>query len=70
MDIVELDRLFNDLIKQYQTTETQCILFYSSDKERDFKILEEKVKQYRKRLNIVLADSIIEPILRGDESEQ
>lgn len=54
MNTVQLLSLFNEAIKEYEKSETFCIWFYSTDKARDFKILNDKVANFKKRLNMIL----------------
>lgn len=54
MDIIAIKRLMEALIKEYESTETHCILFYSTDHPRDFKILKDKIEKYRTKLDKLL----------------
>ena len=55
MDTIAINRLVEELIKDFETSETHSILFYSQDKTRDFKLLAAKVKEYRRTLEKLLA---------------
>lgn len=57
MDTIAISRLMESLIKDFETSETHSILFYSQDKTRDFKLLAAKVKDYRKSLEKLLAEN-------------
>lgn len=48
--------LFNELIKLYEKTEGYNILVYSSDRERDFRLLSVKVEGYKERLNEIITE--------------
>lgn len=54
MDKVKVSKLLGDLIKDYERIENYNILICSQDKERDFRLLANKMKSYRERLNILL----------------
>ena len=47
--------LMEDMVKEYEKVETYCILVYSTDKARDFKLMAEKMQDYRNKLNSLLA---------------
>lgn len=51
MDLEKTKRLFEELLKEYYNSETYGILFYSTDKTRDFAILDKKIERYKQRLN-------------------
>lgn len=59
MDIVAIKKLVESLLKEYETTETHCILFYSTDQNRDFGILRDKVNRYRSKLEKLLANGSV-----------
>lgn len=52
----KVDIVIEELLVEYERTELHCILFYSSNKSRDFGILEKKVKDYRERIKKALAE--------------
>lgn len=54
--IIQVSRLMEEVIKDYEKVETYYILINSENKERDFKLLESKMKEYRNRLNKVLSN--------------
>lgn len=51
MDLERTKRLFEELIKKYHKSETYGILFYSTDKIRDFAALDREIKRYQERLS-------------------
>jgi hypothetical protein len=55
MDALDIDRLIEDIIKDFEKSETHSILFYSQNQDRDFKLLINKVNNYRERKNKLLA---------------
>jgi hypothetical protein len=55
MDAIGITKIFEDVIKDYETSESHCILFYSTDKDRDYKILYAKVKEHREKFGKWLA---------------
>ena len=57
MDKLALKKLFEALIKDYETSETHAILMYSSIHTRDFTILAKKTKEYKKQLKQLLDGS-------------
>lgn len=56
LDVVAIQQLVERLIKDYETAETHCTLFYSTDKSRDYAIMNKKVKRYREKLGKLLAN--------------
>lgn len=56
MNALDISGLVEDLIKDFEKSETHSILFYSQDKDRDFRLLIKRVKEYRERLNKLLTD--------------
>jgi hypothetical protein len=59
MDAIGIARLLEEMIKEYEKVETYCILFYSTDHSRDFRLMQEKVNLYRARLNKLLDGSTV-----------
>lgn len=57
MDTIAITRLVEELIKDFETSETHSILFYSQDQSRDFRLLMKRVKDYRNRLSTLLAEN-------------
>ena len=58
MDIEKIIDVFDDILKDYEKSETYSILFYSTNFNRDFNLLRDRVVNYKSRLNKVLADGI------------
>lgn len=56
-EIIDLKNLFEEVTKAFERSETEAILFYSTDKERDFRLLEKRVAQFKERFNILLGGS-------------
>jgi len=46
--------ILEQVLKDYKNSETHSILFYSKNQPRDFKILEDKITDYKKKLKEVL----------------
>lgn len=57
MNKVALQKYINELIGLYNKTELYNILFYSEDRNRDFKLLEGKTEELKKRANEILNGS-------------
>lgn len=56
MDPTKVLQVFNELVKEYEKTETYCILFYSSNHTRDFALLKSKVESYKQKINAALSN--------------
>lgn len=56
MDRQKINKVFEEVLKEYEKSEMHCILFYSSDKIRDFGLLIKKANHFRKMINEVLDD--------------
>jgi outer membrane receptor for Fe3+-dicitrate len=54
--IIDLKNLFDDLIKSYEREAKEAILYYSTDKVRDFKLLSGKLEAYKKQCAELLED--------------
>lgn len=59
MDPTKVLQILNELVKEYEKTETYCILFYSSNHTRDFALLKSKVELYKQRINAALSDGYL-----------
>jgi len=57
MNTLAIHNLFEEFIKDFEMIEGHSILFYSKDHQRDFKIMNERIKRYRDRLTILLAEN-------------
>ena len=58
MDIQKTIALFNRVLKEYEKSEVFSIFMYSTDFERDFKIMQEKSKGYKRQLDKIIADAV------------
>lgn len=47
MDQIELKKLVDKLLVEYEKSEGFGILFYSTNKNRDFELLRKKVEKYK-----------------------
>lgn len=47
MDQIELKKLVDKLLVEYEKSEGFGILFYSTNKNRDFELLRKKVERYK-----------------------
>jgi hypothetical protein len=54
MDTGAYTRLVEDLMHDFQTAEKHNILFYSTNKSRDFKLLDGRLKRYKTRLDLLM----------------
>ncbi len=54
MDLIEMKKVTDELLKEFERTEGYNILVYSSDKTRDFGLLSKKMEKYRKRIGKAL----------------
>ena len=51
MGQIEVKEIVDRLLIDYEKSERLCILFYSSDKIRDFKLLNDKLTSYKQQLD-------------------
>jgi len=56
MDIVKLNNLFSELIREFEKAEMYSIMVYSNDMNRDINLMHTKSQLFRKRLEKILAD--------------
>lgn len=70
MDVQKTIDLFDDVIKQYEKSETYSILFYSTNFNRDFNILKNNVTKYRERLNKIIGDGAKHTQQIGDSARE
>jgi hypothetical protein len=56
VDIIKFSKFGEKVIKKLEVSESHSILFYSTDRGRDYKILEQTVKELREELTALLAD--------------
>lgn len=50
MDWTKIEKLFNEVIKEYEKESMFSILAYSTDYGRDIKLLDVKVQEFKKQL--------------------
>lgn len=56
MDYQELRKLIDKLLVEYEKSEGFGILFYSTDKNRDFELLRKKIDRYRVKFDKQFTD--------------
>ena len=56
MDWLKLEKLFNEVIKEYEKSEMFSIMCYSTNHSRDISILQERVKGFRKHFKDIKKD--------------
>lgn len=61
MGQIEVREIVNKLLIDYEKSERLCILFYSRDKIRDFRLLNDKLADYRTQLDCQLNGTQAQP---------
>ena len=61
MGQIEVKEIIDRLLIDYEKSESLCILFYSSDKIRDFKLLNDKLTSYKQQLDCQLNGTETQP---------
>lgn len=61
MGQIEVKEIVDRLLIDYEKSERLCILFYSKNKIRDFKLLNDKLTDYRTQLDCQLNGTETQP---------